>query len=361
MTTRSPVSLIFLSMAFLVACGDKPDPTMTLSGHSMGTTFSVIIVDPAPELSLDTLRSQIQRRLDQIEMLASTYRDSSEISKFNLSVSTDWIAVPDELCAMVSAAAKIGRETGGAFDITVGPLVDLWGFGPGPMRNEPPLDRDIETARGYVGYSKLGIDCKLGALRKPVAAMTINLSGWAKGYAVDQLAELLESAGLSNFLVEVGGEIKVRGHNAENRRFAIAIESPSRNTKDDLAIIHVSDSGLATSGGYRNFFEFEGNAYSHTIDPRTGRPVQHKLSAVTVVHTSTAYADAVATALLVLGPEEGMALANKFGIAAYFAIATDEGLEYRSSDAFGPATAGSEPHHPVIGLDTHSYDLPHGQ
>lgn len=335
MTTRRTIIVIFLSAVLGALCGcDTHLPAITLSGDSMGTTFSIVIVEPSAFPPLDDLQSQILSRLEHIEDIASTYRDSSEIGQFNLSLSTDWVIVSAEFCYMVSRALLVARETDGAFDITIGPLVNLWGFGPGGAVSSPPIASDIEQARSNIGYAGLNADCERGAIKKSIPAMQIDLSGWAKGYAVDRLAELLDTMGMNNYLIEIGGEIKVKGHNAKDRQFAIAIENPLHQTEDQLSIIHVSDTGVATSGDYRNYFVFEGTQYSHTIDPRTGRPIAHNLSAVTVIHRSTAYADAIATALLVLGPDEGMTLANELGIAAYFAISTSTGLDYRASDAF---------------------------
>ncbi len=332
---RNPTRLLYLLAALLPACGgDAHRPSHEIRGSSMGTSFNIVIVDPAPDLSLDELASQIRERLEHIENVASTYRDSSDLGKFNLDPSTDWIIVSNELCQMVFQAAAIGRETGGAFDITIGPLVDLWGFGPDDRSGKPPSDREIETARKAVGLEKLDIDCDQSRLRKSVATSKIDLSGWAKGYAVDQLAELLDAIGQDDYLVEIGGELRVKGHNADDQPFAIAIENPAAAALDGLTIVSVSNTGIATSGDYRNFFEYQGDRYSHTLDPGTGRPVTHTLSAVTVIHPSAAYADAMATALLVLGPNVGLEFANSHALAALFAVSTPAGLKYRSSTAF---------------------------
>ncbi len=332
---RYPTRLLCLLAALLPACGgDTHRPSHEIRGSSMGTSFNIVIVDPAPDLSLDELTSQIRERLEHIENVASTYRDSSDLGKFNLDPSTDWIIVSDELCRMVFQAAAIGRETGGAFDITIGPLVDLWGFGPDDRSATPPSDSEIEILRDAVGLEKLDIDCDQSRLRKSVASTEIDLSGWAKGYAVDQLAELLDAAAQDDYLIEVGGELRLKGRNADDLPFAIAIENPATAVLDGLTIIRLSNTGIATSGDYRNFFEYQGARYSHTLDPATGRPVTHRLSAVTVIHPSTAYADAMATALLVLGPGDGLEFANSHDLAALFAVSTPAGLEYRSSAAF---------------------------
>ncbi len=300
----------------------------------MGTTFNVTLVAPTADTDLDKLQSEIHDRLEHIENIASTYRDDSEVSRFNAETSTDWERVVPEFCRMVMAANEVSFMTQGAFDITVGPLVNLWGFGPANQDYELPTDEEITAAQANVGYEMLETDCDHSVMRKASAAIYIDLSGWAKGYAVDQIAQLLDEQGLTNYLVEIGGELRARGHNAEQSKFAIAIEKPLQDNTMGYDIVHLSDVSMATSGDYRNFFEHDGKRYSHSIDPRTGRPVNDELAGVTVISTKTAYADAVATAFLVLGPEDGHALAEKLRIAAYFLVRTENGIEQKTTSQF---------------------------
>jgi thiamine biosynthesis lipoprotein len=210
----------------------------------------------------------------------------------------------------------------------------LWGFGPDGRVIVPPSDAGIEDAMQHVGYDKLELDCENGLVRKSDPLLYVDLSGWAKGYAVDEIAELLAGHQLANFLVEVGGEMRVSGHNSEARKWAVAIEAPSTSRRAPQSIIRITDTGVATSGDYRNYFEYDGTSYSHTIDPRTGRPVTHSLAAVTVLQASSAFADAMATALLVLGPDKGPDLAEDLGIAAYFLIRAESGIEEITTNAF---------------------------
>lgn len=327
--------LCLLTLALLLACADDSRlPAQEIRGHAMGTNYQVVIVDPDDDLPLEALRRQLQQRIEQIEDLASTYRDSSEISKFNQNRSTDWITVSAAFCSMIAAATSVSRETAGAFDPAVGALVNLWGFGPDFTQDKMPGDADIARALATSGAHKLDVDCDNDRLRKSVSGLQIDLSGWAKGHAVDQLADILNAAGQANYLVEIGGEIRVSGRNAERKAFAIAVERPDEATIDGVPVLSVTDTGIATSGDYRNYFEHDGIRYSHTIDPRSGRPVRHTLTAVTVVHPSAAYADAMATALLVLGFEEGQRFANDHAIAAYFAVRQGDGLAYFASAAF---------------------------
>jgi thiamine biosynthesis lipoprotein len=321
---------------FLGACGgaDKRLPEYELSGRTMGTSYSVKLVAPGANLDRQALGAKLSARLDEINGTMSTYLPDSELSRFNTRNSTDWETVSKELCNLVSDALVLSDRTGGAFDVTVGPLVNLWGFGPDGNVARPPADDAIAKERLRTGFEKLHADCDLPALRKDRADVYIDLSALAKGYAVDQSAELLEIHRVTNYLVEIGGELRVRGHNASNELWAIAVEKPEHGARDVQSIVRLTNTAVATSGDYRNYFEFEGRMYSHTIDPRTGRPVAHEAASVTVVDHSAAAADALATALLVLGPEAGFEFATRDGIAASFLLRTDAGIEQRTTGEF---------------------------
>lgn len=298
----------------------------------MGTTFNVKVVAPQSEMSMDDLQRILQETLDTTEQLTSTYIEQSELSLFNSNPSTDWIEVSHELCHVAEKGLALAQRTGGAFDFTVGPLVNLWGFGPHGDRDEPPSDADINALLGQVGFDNLQANCELPALRKQHADLYIDLSGWAKGFAADKLAAVLIENGAANFLIEVGGEIRVQGLNAERKEWAIAIEKPITVGREVQSILRMTNTGLATSGDYRNYFEHDGLRYSHTIDPRNGRPITHKLASVTVFDASAADADGLATALLVLGPADGPALAEKLGIDALFLLRTPDGFETVRTD-----------------------------
>ncbi len=327
--------MAFIFLAAVAACDRTPLlVTYDFSSNTMGTTINVMIVSPPESLTLDVLQLDVMRTLERIENIASTYRESSELSAFNANSSTDWIEVSAEFCSLVHQALLVSQETTGAFDITVGALVNLWGFGPEPTVDEPPSLEKIDAALKLVGYRGLQTNCIRPAIRKSAASVYIDLSGWVKGYAVDQVAELLDLNGLENYLIEIGGELRAHGHNAEQRKFAIAIETPASEHGDEYSVISLSNAAVATSGDYRNYFESDGRRYSHTIDPRTGRPINHDLASVTVVSDTTAYADAMATALLVLGRVDGLALAEELGIAAYFSVHTAQGIVSFSSSAY---------------------------
>ncbi|MDJ0792657.1 MAG: FAD:protein FMN transferase [Woeseiaceae bacterium] len=318
----------------LAACGSDRLPQLELTGTALGTTFKVAIVDAPEGLDTDALEANVVATLATVDGLASTWRDDSELSTLNANPSSDWILVSAELCDMLDRALSVSKTTGGAFDVTVGPLVNLWGFGPDGPVNEPPSDESIAAALVSVGHDKIEADCDAKLVRKDVPALYVDLSGWAKGHAVDELAALLDQTGLGNYLVEVGGEIRVKGHNSEGLGWAVAVEAPTTSERLPQAVVRISDTSVATSGDYRNYFEYDGSNYSHTIDPRTGRPVAHNLAAVTVIDPSTAYADAMATALLVLGPEAGPKLAGELDLAAYFLVREAGAVRETTTTAF---------------------------
>lgn len=325
---------LVLLLPALAACGEQRLEQMELAGNALGTTFRVAVIESAQKLDDEELRDDITGVLARIDRVASTWREDSELSAFNRHDSTEWFAVSGELCAALADALEIARLTHGAFDVTVGPLVNLWGFGPEGSVAEPPAASEIAAALQHVGFDKVHTDCDRELMRKDDAGLYVDLSGWAKGHAVDELAEVLDAHRIANYLVEVGGELKVRGHNSERRKWAVAIEAPSTSARVPQAIIRITDTSVATSGDYRNYFDYEGSKYSHTIDPRTGAPVTHDLAAVTIIHPVNAFADAMATALLVLGPTAGPVLAEDLGIAAYFLVRKSAGIEEITTPEF---------------------------
>lgn len=329
--------LCLLPALILCACGDSQ--SLELTGQAMGTTFNVVLVGPPESLAAEVLEEELIAALQEVDRLASTWREDSELTVFNLDLSSDWIPVSRRFCALLDGALEVSAATGGAFDLTIGPLTNLWGFGPDGQVADPPSAADIAAAQGRVGFELLEADCAKRRVRKGVPDLYVDLSGWAKGYAVDQLAAILDAHGIDNYLVEIGGELRVKGKNRGNDKWAIGIEAPSTSARVPHAILHVTDTSVATSGDYRNFFEHDGQRYSHTIDARTGRPVAHNLAAVTVVNPSTAYADAMATALLVLGPDDGPQLARKLGIAGYFLVRNPTNIREISTPEFDKLSA----------------------
>lgn len=311
-----------------------------LSGPTMGTTFNVVLAGERFDMdALAQLQTSIDAELQAVNAEMSTYLKDSELSRFNDGPArTDFAASP-HLIEVVALAKQVTQQSGGAFDVTVGPLVDAWGFGPGDQTPRLLSDAEIEQLRAVVGDDKLELDRASGQLRKSVAGLRVDLSAIAKGHGCDRVSAVLEAAGWTNYMVEIGGEVWARGSSPSGEPWKVGIERPTNDaagSRTVQAVVRVRDAAVATSGDYRNYWEHEGVRYSHTIDPRTGRPITHTLASVTVIHPeSAALADAWATALNVLGPAEGLALAERLGLAAYFLVRTDDGYETRETSAFG--------------------------
>ncbi len=293
------------------------------TGGALGTTYSVkVITEGAMEPGrTQALEQSILTELETVNRLMSTYLADSEVSRFNAHASRDPVPLSDPTLAVVEESLEVWRSTSGAFDVTVGPLVDLWGFGPTRPRDSFPSDAEIESLRAHTGSAMLHLDRAAGTLAKDQPSLHLDLSAIAKGYAVDRVAEALHQGGFGDFLVEVGGEIVTRGHNLEDRPWRLAIERPVAGAARQLyKTIEASDIALATSGDYRNRRWLEGRSVSHTIDPRTGRPIAHDLASVSVLAERCSTADAWATALNVLGPDEGHEIALEHQIAALFLV-----------------------------------------
>lgn len=330
---RIPALLVIATVIALNGCsrGD-----WHLTGATMGTTYSVKIVAPEAGTASDALHEQIEAELTRINALMSTYVADSQLSRFNRSESVDWFEVDASVVDVVDAAQRTSALSDGAFDATVGPVVELWGFGAAGSRESAPTPAEIDAALAKVGFEAVSTRREPPALRKLLPAVAIDLSALAKGYAVDRIDWILDSSGFTRYMIEVGGEVKTRGLNARDEPWQIAVERPVATTRDVYAVIGLSGEAIATSGDYRNFFEVDGRRYSHTMNPRTGRPVEHDLASVTVVDSSAMEADAMATALLVMGPEKGMRLANERRIAALFLIRAGDDFIARHSQAFEP-------------------------
>lgn len=294
-----------------------------LKGATMGTTYTVkVVVTDDQATGKDRVAVMIANVLNGIDNAMSTYVDDSEIMQFNRFGGVEF-AASDELLEIVSEAQRIARLSGGAFDITVGPLVDIWGFGPSGT-TDVPSDQAIGELLSVTGFEHLEVDRENSLLKKGSPDVRIDLSAIAKGFAVDRVAEALVRDAYRDYMVEVGGEVRACGRNAERKVWRIGIERPEENGRAVHTAVPLADLALATSGDYRNFIIRDGVRVSHTIDPRLGRPISHNLASVSVIHASCMTADALATALEVLGPEEGMALADLHDIPAMFLVRLGE-------------------------------------
>ena len=310
-------------------CGQAAPERIQVNGPTMGTYFRVVVLDPPNGVTAASLNPELYRLLNRIVAQMSTYEPDSELSRFNRLSSTDWQRGSRDLIRVVRLALETSDLTAGAFDVTVAPMVELWGFGARTSPPSIPAPAAIERLRAYVGWKHVGT--RGGQLRKKIPELQLDLSAIAKGFAVDRLAAHLDHLGASRYLVDIGGEVKVRGPGPTGPTWNIAIEHPNAGSRAHYATVHIRRGAIATSGDYRNFFEVDGIRYSHTIDPASGKPVTHNLASVSVVHQSAAFADAMATGLLVLGPKRGFDLAQTLGLPAYFIARTEEALEMRAT------------------------------
>ena len=319
--SRLKVLFVFVGVVALLSGGcSEPGPEIispVYSGFTMGTTYSIKLasvlkneVDPAQ------IKTGIDKVLEEVNRQMSTYIENSEISRFNRAVAGEWFSVSPETALVASKAVEVSDKSGGAFDVTVGPLVELWGFGR-KKHDLIPEENDILEIKKIVGNGNLEFRSDPPALKKNIPQLYCDLSAIAKGHGVDRVAEYLDSLGAANYMVEIGGEIRTKGKNAKGQWWKIGISSPSP-TGGLQKVIQLKNTGMATSGDYRNYFEKDGVRYSHMIDPRTGRPITHTLASVTILHPSCMEADAFATAISVLGPEEGYKLAIKENLPAFF-------------------------------------------
>ncbi len=335
--------VICLCFSLILSC--NPEQTnwelYSFSGHTMGTTYSVKIVydsNISSESAFSHLKYSVDSILADINRQMSTYIEDSEISQFNSLDDTAWFSVSNDFAYVLDRSVEIGDITGGALDITVGPLVNLWGFGPVQKGRSVPKAREISEMLDETGLEYLRVDTSLLRIKKINEDLYCDLSSTAKGYAVDKIAGFLSAIEWEDFLVEIGGEVKARGKNQSREYWKIGIAEPS-SISAPFHVVSLNNFAMATSGDYWNYFELEGIRYSHTIDPRTGYPVKHNLASVTVLSESCLLADGLATALNVLGPEEGYKFAEDNGIAAYFIIREKEDYFTEQTAQFDSITA----------------------
>jgi thiamine biosynthesis lipoprotein len=348
----------------IAACSTKPPApaTIRLGGDTMGTRWNATIVAPggagasralwiadgpggreqagrAPSLEAE-LRSLIEEALDLVDDRMSTWKADSELSRFNRHASTEPFPLSPETLTVLRLAREVSLATAGAFDVTVGPLVDAWGFGPGPDPAAVPSAETIAALRERVGFEKLALDEAAGVAVKALPGLEVDLSAIAPGYAADVIAERLRAAGFARHLIEVGGELRVAGRNPDGTLWRIAIERPQAERRETQRVLELTDVAVATSGDYRDFYELDGVRYSHTIDPATGSPVRHSLVSATVLHESCALADAWATAMMVLGPEEGLRVAEANDLPVLLMVYQDDGLLELESAALARRLGG---------------------
>lgn len=341
---------LFCVLALWLAGCTEQDGAVQLSGASMGTTWHVTYLPDPATTDPDQVLAALEAELAAVDASMSTWREDSELSRFNRTPVGEWFSASPALLQVIERALAIGEASSGAYDVSVGPLVQLWGFGSRQRSPGVPGPGELAAARERVGQEWLELDVDNGRLRKQ-RDLELDLSSIAKGYGVDRLAAELADQGVGDYLVEVGGEMRLAGQSPRGDQWRIAVERPAPGRPTSAGTVPgaqgvalglaLSDIAVATSGDYRNFFKLEGRRYSHTLDPRTGYPVEHDLVSVTVLAKSCMDADAWATALVVLGAEEALALAERRGLAVYLIQRQGEALVTRHSSAFAPWLAQS--------------------
>jgi len=285
-----------------------------------------------PEANL--LQTEIDMALEIVNNQMSTYRPNSELSRFNQLQIRQGTEVSADTLTVVNEAIRLYEVTNGALDITIGPLINLWGFGPDKRPTTSPSLEAIEAAKAKTGLSELTIDGN--RLVKDNADLYVDLSSIAKGFGVDKIASLLDKYQVSGYLVEIGGEISVKGHKADGSKWRIAVEKPTEDGQEVQQVIELDTMALATSGDYRIYHEENGERFSHLIDPRSGYPIKHKLASATVLHKSSMTADGYATAMMVLGTEASLALAKEQNLAIMLIEKQEQGYQVYYSEAFKP-------------------------
>ncbi len=318
---------LFVAALFAVVFFRQPGTAgfreKAITGSTMGTTYTVkVVVRDGEEAAGDRLEVMIDNLLSSVDNAMSTYIEDSEVMEFNRHDAGD-VEVSDDLLEVVAEAQRVARLSGGAFDVTVGPLVDAWGFGPRGF-TEAPSDESIGRLLAATGFEHISVDRERGRLTKGSHEVQIDLSAIAKGFAVDRVAGALIRDGYADFMVEVGGEVRAHGRNAERQIWRIGVERPQEGGRSVHTVVPLPDLALATSGDYRNFIVRDGVRVSHTIDPRIGRPIAHDLASVSVIQANCMTADAMATALEVLGPAAGMELAVRHDIPALFLVRLED-------------------------------------
>jgi FAD:protein FMN transferase len=308
-----------------------PPPDRLLSGETMGSAWTVRVPIDSP-LSPADLQAGIQARFDAVNLALSTWRPDSALSRFNADDSGEWRDIDPELAEVMVYALGL------AYDVTVGPLVNLWGFGPDPATHRVPEPAALQAARARVGWRKVEVDLARHRARKP-PGVYVDLSSLGKGRGVDRVAEYLDAQGITNYLIDLSGKLRARGQNSAGNPWRVAVERPAADAGSDGAamrqvVVTLRDSSIASAGDYRRFFETGGRHYSHIIDPRTGEPVTHQTVSATALAADCMRADAWATVFMVMPPEEALALADRLKVPALLVARTPRGFELRPGGAW---------------------------
>lgn len=321
-----------------------PTATATvLDGKTMGTFWRVSVIG-VDEAKAQALRAKVQAQLDADDRLLSTWKNDSALMRFNHAATTEPWPVSEAMADIVTLSLRIGAKTHGAMDITVGPLVNLWGFGPDKQPVTTPDAEAIAAAKARTGLQHLQVINQSGRqfLQKDIPDLFVDLSTVGEGYAADHLARLMEQEGISRYLVSVGGALVSRGMNGEGKPWRVAIQKPTDRENAVQAIVDINGHGISTSGSYRNYYELDGKRILHVIDPQTGQPITHKLVSVTVIAPTALEADGWDTGLMVLGPEKAQQVVREEGLAVYMIVKEGEGFKTWMSPQFRTFLVGEK-------------------
>lgn len=309
----APLRWLILPISFYLAGCEPSNEIREFAGEQQGTTYHIkVVIDPS-KTSESALSERIDDIFARVDLAVSNYRDDSELSRFNHQKSTDWVPVSAELAYLTSLARSVSDKTRGCFDLTIKPLFDLWGFSKTGPQKVPP-DEDIRRVMKHIGMARIEVDLSGLRMRKRDPQIQLDLSSIGQGYTVGEIANALEQLGVVDYLVEIGGELKVRGRKPDGSHWRVAVEKPSPFSKEIQSLIDVRQiegTAIMTAGTYRHYFEQEGQVYSHIMDPRSGRPVTHNLLSVTILHEDPTLADLWDTALLCVGEEEALKIAKE--------------------------------------------------
>lgn len=326
------ITILLIFTLSLAVCQQEAQYSK-LTGNTMGTKYRITF--ESNNINSEQLQSALTQELDTINLLMSTYIPDSEINQFNALATKECFAFSDPTWVVLIAAKDVYHQTEGAFDITVAPLIQRWGFDAAEYAQRVPSAAEVQDLQSAVGTDQLEFDFAEQCIAKSNPELTINLSAIAKGYAVDQLANIMEEFNIPNYLVEIGGETKSQGVNIHSYPWRIAVEKPvAGTTQQQLIVVGLNNTSIATSGDYRNYFEVDGKRFSHTIDPTTGYPITHGLTSVSVVHPSNMYADAYATAFSVMGFERSKQFAHSHQLPIFLINRQDEQLMTYQNELF---------------------------
>lgn len=329
-----------LCLLLLVGCDRRPEQ-IEFSGTAFATSYQVKVVDPGAAFSAEIVPGAVQALLDELDLTLSTYKPDSELNRFNRQpIGTPFVA-SETLWQLLEIAKRMYDLSDGAFDPTVGPLVDLWGFGPVDTDDRIPTDAEIAARKQRLGFDKVELHAGNVLVRR--ADVALDLSAIAEGYAADRVATLLETLGATDYMAGIAGAIRVRGDNRDGRPWRIAVQRPTSSPEEVEQVLRVRDIGLSTSGDYRNYFERDGVRYSHEIDPHTGRPITNNLASITVLTETAAEADALATALMVMGPERARRFGEANDLALFLVAREGDGFTVSHTSALKPYLDKEQP------------------